>query len=46
MAEYYLTLEDYGESNNNSDDNDDLDYYSRTDYYESLSNNYYCNYGH
>ena len=44
MAEYYLTPEDYGD--NNSDDNYDLDYYSRTDYYESLSNNYYCNYGH
>ena len=46
MAEYYLTFEDYEESNKNTDDNADLDYYPRTVYYESLSNNYYCNYGH
>ena len=46
MAEYYLTFEDYEESNKNTDDNADLDYYPRTGYYESLSNNYYCNYGH
>ena len=44
MAEYYLTPEDYQESNNNSEYNDDLDYYPRTGYYETLSNNYYCNY--
>ena len=45
MAGYYFEHEDYqAETNNNSEYNDDLDYYPRTAYYETLSNNYYCNY--
>ncbi len=45
MADYYFEPEYYqAESNNNSDDNYDLDYYPRQGYYETLSNNYYCNY--